>query len=540
MLAVRAAADDHQRGAVDPAPDVGQRLDEHVLALARDQPRYADHGRPLPEAVAGAQFLAGRGVGAEAVDVDAGRQMLQVRSRPERGGEPAAGVVADEGHDVGGVADPPQRRARDRKHRPAHLVAVRAGQHPPGAGLAGAAGQQRQRRGGPEPHGLDVVLGDERPHPALHPGFGQHQRAGMAHDAVGRGAVVVLAALPARRVHRHPVLAGRGEMADELLEVGLDAAGARRKVIGDQQDPRHRPTRYLLSQCAQRTRRSVQVRVERAPHRGVEVRVVRTGGRDVELAQRIDTVGVGDEPGEPPGPVIAHGPLRACGVQFGVGRQRGVARGAGGQCGRRPGDEIGDALDEPARRVRGGVGAGGEVKELVGEHDSQRRVAHGRRARGEHDPLPGGAVVLEVDVVGDRDGGDVGPLPVRVEPGLRDELRVGVGGDHHDVAVPVGAPELLDGAHRVTDVTADPGEQAVGARTAQADQVNRAAVADDERSRHRRRRGAGRRRRIRWWGGDQQDGRRDELGDEDDREYSRGAAVRRSISSDECCRSALR
>ena len=168
------------------------------------------------------------------------------------------------------------------------------------------------------------------------------------------------------------------------------------------------------------------------------------------------------------------------------------------------------------------------MKELVGEHDSQRRVAHGRRARGEHDPLPGGAVVLEIDVVGDRDGGDVGPLPVRVQPGLRDELCVGVGGDHHDVVVPVGAPELLDDVHRVTDVTPDPGEQAVGARTTQADRVNRAAVADDERSRHRRRRGAGRRRRIfSGEGGDQQDGRRGELGDEEGRQYSRepGATV---------------
>ena len=51
-VAVRAAADEQQRGVRHPSPDRRQRPDQHVLALARHQPGHAhDHrpaGQPVP------------------------------------------------------------------------------------------------------------------------------------------------------------------------------------------------------------------------------------------------------------------------------------------------------------------------------------------------------------------------------------------------------------------------------------------------------------------------------------------------------------
>ena len=81
---------------------------------------------------------------------------------------------------------------------------------------------------------------------------------------------------------------------------------------------------------------------------------------------------------------------------------------------------------------------------------------------------------------GHGDRGDVDPLPARVQPGLGDELRVRPGGDHHDLVVPVGAPELLHRGDGAADLRLDPGEQFVGPGSAQADQPHDAAVADDQ------------------------------------------------------------
>ena len=178
------AADDHQRGAVDATPDRRQRLDQHVLALARHQPRQAHHGGPLPQPVAVAQLGTAGRVGPEPVGVHPGRQVLQRRRRPEGRRESRPGVAADEGHDVGALADAAQHRPRHRKHRPAHFVPVCAGQHPRRTGLPGTLRQQGQRCCGAEPDGVDAVLGDQPSHPAIDRGDGQHQRAGMAHHPI--------------------------------------------------------------------------------------------------------------------------------------------------------------------------------------------------------------------------------------------------------------------------------------------------------------------------------------------------------------------
>ena len=183
-LQVGTAADDHQRGAVDAPPDRRQRLDQHVLAFARHQPRQAHHGGPLAQPVAVTQLGAAGRIGPEPVGVHPGRQVLQRGRGPEGRREPRPRVAADEGHDVGVVADAAQHRPRDRKHRPAHFVAVRAGQHPRRAGLPGTLRQQGQRCGRAEPDGVDAVVGDQPAHPGIDRRAGQHQRAGMAHHPI--------------------------------------------------------------------------------------------------------------------------------------------------------------------------------------------------------------------------------------------------------------------------------------------------------------------------------------------------------------------
>ena len=147
---VRAPADDDERGAGHPLPDRRQRPDQHVLPLARHQPRHADHHRAPAQPVAGPQFGPGDRVGHEAVGVHAGRQPLQRRVGSERRGEPAPGVGADVGDDVGVVADAAQRRSRQRQHRPADFVPVGAGDDAVGTGgarqRASAAPAARRRR----------------------------------------------------------------------------------------------------------------------------------------------------------------------------------------------------------------------------------------------------------------------------------------------------------------------------------------------------------------------------------------------------------
>ncbi len=237
---IRTAAGDDQRGTVHPLPDRRQRPDQHVLALARYQPGQAQHRGPLAQTVAGAQLGAADRIGTESFGVDAGRQVFQPGSRPERRRETPSGVSADECDDITVLADATQHRPCHRKHRPTHLVTVRARQHPARTGLTGAVGQQAQRRRGAEPDGVDAVFGDQPAHPGVDGRYGQHQRPGMSHHAIAGGLCVEdVGVLPLRRVHRQRVLAGSGQPRHQLDQIRLDAATPRRKVVGYQQDPGH-------------------------------------------------------------------------------------------------------------------------------------------------------------------------------------------------------------------------------------------------------------------------------------------------------------
>ena len=265
MLGVRPAPDDHQCRPVHPAADVGQRLDQHVLTLAWHQPGNAHRHRPLAQPVTGAQFGPGSRIRSEPPGVDARRQRLEVRARAEGGGKPATGVPTHVGHHVGAVPDAPQCRTGSRQHRPPNLVSVRTSHDPLRPGPPGPGGQQCQRRSGPEPHRFDAVLADESPHPTVHSRLGQHQRAGVPDDWERGGAVVVVGTLPLRGVDGQLMALGRGQPGGELLKIGLNTTAARRKVVGDQQDPCHRPKRlsvvvggYRFSHAAHRACNSVR------------------------------------------------------------------------------------------------------------------------------------------------------------------------------------------------------------------------------------------------------------------------------------------
>ena len=68
----------------------------------------------------------------------------------------------------------------------------------------------------------------------------------------------------------------------------------------------------------------------------------------------------------------------------------------------------------------------------------------------------------------------------RGKPAWAIELCLRVGGDHDDLAGPVGAPERLDGADSVADVAGDPVSRPSVSGTAQADQPHGATVTDDQ------------------------------------------------------------
>jgi hypothetical protein len=72
LLPVRSAPDDHQGRAGHPPADLAERADQHVLALARYQPGQAQHHRPVPQLIAGAQLRTRHRIGGEALDVDSG------------------------------------------------------------------------------------------------------------------------------------------------------------------------------------------------------------------------------------------------------------------------------------------------------------------------------------------------------------------------------------------------------------------------------------------------------------------------------------
>jgi len=81
---------------------------------------------------------------------------------------------------------------------------------------------------------------DQLTHTAGYRRHGQHQRARVSHHLVGCFSVEIVGALPLGRVDRQGVRPCLDQMVDQFLQVRLDAAASRRKVIGNQQNPAHR------------------------------------------------------------------------------------------------------------------------------------------------------------------------------------------------------------------------------------------------------------------------------------------------------------
>ena len=141
-----------------------------------------------------------------------------------------------------------------------------------------------------------------------------------------------------------------------------------------------------------------------------------------------------------------------------------------------------------------GIAVGGRATKSATPSDCG--VAHRRRAGGKNNPLSGCCAADVIDIVGDSDGGDIRPSPVGIQSCVFDELLLGIGGDHDDLALEVGAPEPFHGADGVTDRDADAREYGIGTTPAETDQVDpdamvMAAVTNHQwcRCRHRRRQG---------------------------------------------------
>ena len=153
---------------------------------------------------------------------------------------------------------------------------------------------------------------------------------------------------------------GRGQLVDQFLQVGLDAAAARRKVVGDQQDPGHRGQAIRDSQRRQRASTSARSAPSVVAHGGRRGRGGRAR-RPARTARRSagGPVPVGDEPAEPPRPVVGEraGRRPRCPDRrrSAAARARRPPRPGSGAAGRA--DEVGDALGQPARRVGRRVGA---------------------------------------------------------------------------------------------------------------------------------------------------------------------------------------
>jgi hypothetical protein len=239
-ITVRAAADQEQPCSRHLLAHERQRPDQGVLSLARHEPGHAHHERCVAEAIAPAQLRTRGRIGTVLLGVDAGRQHLQRRPRPERARHPSAGVAGDRGEHVRVGADPAQGLPRARQHRPAHLVPVRTTHHAFDACLpAQVRAQQRERSGGAEPDRGATVLPRQRRGPPGDHGEREHERRRVPVHRVGQGGVELGRPSPGRRVDGD---LARRQPVGEGPQVGLDAPGARREVVRHEQRARHRAT----------------------------------------------------------------------------------------------------------------------------------------------------------------------------------------------------------------------------------------------------------------------------------------------------------
>ena len=263
----------------------------------------------------------------------------------ERRGEAGPGVAADVGDDVGAVTDPAQRGPRHRQHRPPHLVTVGAGQHPCRPGPPSAGPQQSQRCGRAEPHGFDVPLPDQSTHPFVDGGYRQHQRAGVADDletrctpglfVIARPRPSIAARTPSPGGRRLPP-AGRPDSPDRTgCRLGavesrwLPAALCRREPLS---------THPVLAFCVPKLllgagstacplpplrQHGIGSDAEHLAQRRGYADVARGARAQIQPAQRLRAVTVGDEPGEQPRAVVCRRQLRGTAGEVVVGGQRG-------------------------------------------------------------------------------------------------------------------------------------------------------------------------------------------------------------------------
>ena len=265
--------------------------------------------------------------------------------RPERRGEAGPGVAADVGDDVGAVTDPAQRGPRHRQHRPAHLVTVGAGQHPCRTGPPSAGPQQGQRCRRAEPHGFDVPLPDQSTHPCCRrrvPAASACRGGGPSRDPFTAGLFVIHRPRPSIAA-RTPSPGGRRlpPAGHQILQVGLNAPAARRKVVGYQQHSAVE-NHFLATlswnfvlrnffaawgqwrahwrHCAEH---GIGSGTEHLAQRRGYADVARGARAQIQPAQRLRAVTVGDEPGEQPRVVVCRRQLRGTAGEVVVGGQRG-------------------------------------------------------------------------------------------------------------------------------------------------------------------------------------------------------------------------
>ena len=215
-----------------PAPHRGQRPHQHVLALARHEPRHADDDRPVGQPVP-PPHLARRPPPGGTASVSTPLGQLRELGAGSTGASRAAGVVAEVGHDVDVAADAAQRLAGAGQQRPADLVAVGRGDRPlqpQRAARAARAGRRRRTTRGRSPRPARC-----RARGAATSGVGSSSDVGCAHDGERLRGVERRGALPRRGVDDD--LARPAAATARECDEGLDPAGARREVVGDDEGP---------------------------------------------------------------------------------------------------------------------------------------------------------------------------------------------------------------------------------------------------------------------------------------------------------------
>ena len=179
LLAHRAVAD-QQQGRVGHRPlHQRQRTDQHVLALALDEPRDAHDHRPVPS-----PYISRTGVpSTDGLNASVSTPGVSCTIRAAAAGERALGDLGpgelpQVGQHVVGLADPVQQPPGARRLRPPDLVPVGRRHRPtnPGARLQRRS-HQPQRRRGAEPHRVAAHVAGDRHRPPGDRGRRQHDRA---------------------------------------------------------------------------------------------------------------------------------------------------------------------------------------------------------------------------------------------------------------------------------------------------------------------------------------------------------------------------